>query len=170
METIKGILTSGITLIKRDGIKNVYQEDTTPKESGDILTIISLIETKLRKLIRKLPEHENEVNDAIENLLIGAGFDDKYLREKERIVYSSKAYEPDFVLNYLDLVIEGKYCKEERREKEIIAEINDYITAFKTKYENIIFVVYDNGVIRDEDQFKNDLEQKEHVVVKVIKH
>lgn len=129
-----------------------------------------MIETKLRKLIRNIPEHENEVNDAIENLFIGSGFDGKYLREKIRIVYSTKTYVPDFVLEYLNLVIEGKYCKVDRREKEIIAEINDYMTAFKTKYENIIFVVYDNGVIRDVDQFKDDLEIEENVVVLVIKH
>ena len=42
--------------------------------------------------------------------------------------------------------------------------------AFKTKYENIIFVVYDNGNIRDEEQFKNDLELQDNVVILIVKH
>lgn len=56
------------------------------------------------------------------------------------------------------------------REKEIIAEINDDILAYKTKYPNIIFVVYDSGFIRDVDKFKEDIEEAEGVVVNVVKH
>ena len=140
------------------------------KKTGEVLTIITLIQTKLRKVIRELPNNEKEINNRIEDLLIGANFDGKYEREKIKFSYSSKGYQPDFVLNYLNLIIECKYCKEKRRENEIIAEINDYIMAFKTKYENIIFVVYDNGNIRDEEQFKNDLELQDNVVILIVKH
>src|SRR2546430_13151265 len=37
--------------------------------------------------------------------------------------------------------IDMKLCKEPGREKEIIAEVNDDILAYQTKYGNILFVV-----------------------------
>ena len=67
-------------------------------------------------------------------------------------------------------VVETKFCDRVRREKEIIGEINDYIVAFKTKYPNLIFVVYDVGMIRDVNKFKESYEQKEAIVVIVVKH
>jgi len=58
-----------------------------------------------------------------------------------------------------------------QRKKEIISEINDDVIDYKTKYANRIFVVYDLGIIRDQEKFRNSLEENnEHVVVKVIKH
>lgn len=56
------------------------------------------------------------------------------------------------------------------REKEIIAEINDDILAYRTKYGNIIFGVYDLGYIRDVDRFAETLEGTEGVIVRVVKH
>jgi hypothetical protein len=56
------------------------------------------------------------------------------------------------------------------KEKAIISEINDDIIAYKTKYSNLIFVVYDIGIIRDQDLFRSGLEASENVVVKVVKH
>ena len=37
-------------------------------------------------------------------------------------------------------------------------EINADITAYSTKYERLLFVVYDLGVIRDEAEFRRDIE------------
>jgi hypothetical protein len=53
--------------------------------------------------------------------------------------------------------------------KEIIAEINDAIVAYKTKYHNLIFAVYDLGIIRDQDEFKNNFKRQGSAIVKVIK-
>ena len=52
----------------------------------------------------------------------------------------------------------------------IISEINDDIIAYKTKYENLVFVVYDLGMIRDVNRFKSSLEANEHVIVIIVKH
>ena len=70
----------------------------------------------------------------------------------------------------LDLVTEIKLCSREGREKEIIAEINDDILAYRTKYGNLLFVVYDLGFIRDTDRCGRSLEEHETVMVRVIKH
>lgn len=171
LETAKGLLEAGVDLIKRKGIKNVYKGKDTPKESSDIIKIISLIDNKLRKVIHKKPESEDDLNNAIESLFIGADLDGEYSRGKISFQYSSKSYTPDFVFDRISTVVDGKLCKSTDRLRKIIQEMNDYIMAFKTKYDNIIFVVYDLGIIRDVDQFREDiLQSHEHTIIKVIKH
>jgi len=171
LDTAKGMFESAIDQIKQKGIENVYEGKNPSNQSSDIVKIISLIDTKLRKFIRKIPEKEKEIQDALENLFIGADLDKEFTREKETIPYSSKSYIPDFVFKKINTIIEVKLCTSTTKEKEIISEINDDIIAYKTKYGNLIFVVYDLGIIRDQEKFRNSLEENnEQIVVKVIKH
>ena len=169
LNVAEGILKAGIVLIKRKGVKHVYEGRDTPKESSEIIKIISLIENKLRKLIRDPPKNEIEVQDKIESLFIGAGLDGQYTREIEHMPYSSKSYIPDFLFEKIKTVVEVKLCKTADKEKNIISEINDDIIAYKTKYPNLIFVVYDLGIIRDQDKFKNDIMNNEQVQVIIVK-
>lgn len=134
--------------------------------AGTILPYFSLSEHKLRKVIRTKPEREKEIQDQFENLLIGADID--FEREGPHIDYSSKAYIPDFSFNSIDLAVEIKLCKTE--EKTFIQQINDDILAYKTKFNNLLFIIYDLGVIRDVDTFKQSFEETENVIVHVIKH
>jgi len=166
----KGVLESGISLLERKGIESVYDGKDTPKEASELLKIVSLIENSLRKVIRDKPTKEKEVNDALEALFIGAGFDGEFSREKEHIEYSSKNYIPDFVFKRIETIVESKFCDKPEREKEMIGEINDDIVAYQTKYPNLIFVVYDVGVIRDADKFKEGIENQKSVIIKIIKH
>lgn len=166
LEAAEGILKAAIDLIERKGIENVHE----PEKSNEIVKVISLIDSKLRKLVREKPTKENDILDAVENLFIGAGLDKDFLREKMRIPYSSKTHVPDFVFPKISTIVEGKFCDDIDREKEIIAEINDDILAYKTEYANLIFVIYDLGVIRDQDQFKESIEAQENVILRIIKH
>jgi len=170
LDTARGLLEAGIEQIKRKGIENIFEGKDTPKESSEILKIISIIENKLRKLIRKIPANEKEVQDALENLFIGANLDEDFSRERERILYSTKTYIPDFVFKKISTVVEVKFCNKDSKEKEIIDEINADIIGYKTKYSNLIFVVYDISIIRDVDQFRKNIESNESVFLKVIKH
>lgn len=154
--------------LKRADLASVYQGKNTAPESSAILKIINIAERKLRKIIRGTPSREKEIQDAFENLLIGA--DIPYSRETEKIEYSSKTYTPDFTIQKIDLAIEIKLCASKDREKEIIAEINDDILAYQTKYGNLFFIVYDTGFIRDIDRFVSSFEENQNVIVKVIKH
>jgi hypothetical protein len=61
-------------------------------------------------------------------------------------------------------------CNRKDREKEIIAEINDDILAYKRKYGNLLFIVYDTGYIRDVDRFTGNFEDQDGVMVRVVKH
>jgi hypothetical protein len=169
LDIAQGLLESAVTLLKRRGIGNVYEGKNTPNEASEILKIVSLIENSLRKVIRKKPINEIEVQDAIETLFIGAGLDSDFVREKEHIEFSSKTYIPDFTFKKIDTIVEAKYCDKEGKEKALISQINDDIVAYQTKYQNLIFVIYDVGIIRDIDIFKNGIE-KQSIILKVIKH
>ncbi len=155
LETAKGILLAARDELARKELSDVYHGKNTGPEASTILKAINLAERKLRKVVRAVPDGETEVQDAFENLLVGA--DVPYSREAERIEYSSKTYTPDFSLQKSDLAIEIKLCNRKEREKEIIAEINDDILAYKTKYGNLLFVVYDTGFIRDVSPFYRPL-------------
>ena len=91
------------------------------------------------------------MQDAFETLIIGAEID--YSLETNSIEYSTKTYTPDFSFGRLDTALEMKLCNRPDREKEIIAEINDDILAYRQRYGNLIFIVYDIGHIRDVDRF-----------------
>ena len=164
----RGLLLAAKDELEEVEIGEVYKGKDTKPETSLILKIINLAEYKLRKVIRKEPSNEKEVQDAFENLLVGA--DISFSRETERIEYSSKTYTPDFTMERAGLAVEVKFCNRNGREKEIIAEINDDILAYKTKYGNIVFVIYDIGCIRDVERFSKTFEDQDGVVVRVVKH
>ncbi len=164
----KGLLLGAISYLKDREIADVYIKEESGIEASLVLKVLNIAEQKLRKVIREKPENEKQVQVAFENLLIGA--DIQYGREVDSIEYSSKTYTPDFSLEKIDLVVEIKLCNRGEREKELPEEINDDILAYKTKYKNLIFIVYDLGFIRDKDRFCGSFEEHENVSVKVIKH
>jgi hypothetical protein len=169
LDTAKGILQAALGQLERtDKIESLYQGKDSPPESSQIITIINLAEHKLRKVIRNLPSTEKDIQDAFENLLIGA--DIPYSRESDRIEYSSKNYQPDFTFEKIGLAIEIKYCGEKSREKELISEINDDVLAYQIKYPNVLFIIYDMGFIRDIDRFSGSFERHDHIIVRIIKH
>jgi hypothetical protein len=133
-----------------------------------IFEVINSIEQNLRKCFKKQPAVEIEVQDEVEKILSIRQV--KYARDTESFQYSSKGYKPDFVLEDFNAVIEIKLCNTKNDEKKIIAEINDDIQAYLSKYKLAVFFVYDVSVIRDVDLFKNDLTRNPKVLVCVIKH
>lgn len=165
--TARGILLAAADHLDRADLSSVYEGKDTAPESSLIMQVINLAGSPLRKVVRTTPKNEKEVQDAFENLLIGAGI--PYSREADRVEYSSKTYVPDFTLPKIDLAIDIKLCATPGREKDIIPDINDDILAYRTKYGNLLFVVYDVGQIRDVDRFTASLEQNQNVVVRVVK-
>jgi len=139
LESARGLLLAALDDLNRRGIAEVYNGKNTPPESSALVKIIGLIERKLRKAVRVKPEREKEVQDAFETLLVGA--DVVFDREADSIIYSSKTYKADFTFQPIDLAVDLKLCNRDDREKEIIAEINDDILAYKTKYGNVFFAV-----------------------------
>ena len=168
LEVAQGLFQSGINLIKRKGLNDIFEGKDTPKEASEIMRIVSIVENSLRKAIRNEPAKERDVQDALEVLFIGAGLE--FTREKEHVIFSSKTYIPDFVFKKIETIVEVKFCKKADDEKILIAQINDDIVAYRTKYPNLIFVIYDVGIIRNIDEFKEGFEKQDSVIVKVVKH
>lgn len=63
-----------------------------------------------------------------------------------------------------------KLSKSADKLKAIVDEINADVRAYGTQYERQLYVVYDLGMIRDEAEFKRDLEDAPGVSVLVVKH
>ncbi len=155
------------TLVLKSILENEigYAEDETQK-------LKDFIQGSLRKALFSPPDKELEVQNAFELLLLGRGLSKgiDYDRETGRVKTSGKESIPDFVFVPLDLSLEIKLLKSPQQSKAVIDEINADIRAYGTKYRRQIYVVYDLGNIRDDAEFKKDLETAAGVTVIVIKH
>lgn len=153
-------------------ILKAFLENIIEYKQDKILQIRDFLEANLRRATFKSPEKEVEVQDTIEQLLIGRGMEKgvDYDREVGRVKISIKEVVPDFILQKLGLALEVKLSKTSTKSKTIVDEINADIISYLKEYRSILFLVYDLGNIRDEAEFKGDLEIHEGVSVVVVKH
>ena len=68
----------------------------------------------------------------------------------------------------MNLCLEVKLSKSTDKIKSMVDEINADIRAYSKKYERQTYVIYDLGTIRDEAEFKRDLEAAPGVSVVVV--
>lgn len=131
----------------------------------------NFIKSRLRTVIFSRPEKEIEVQNAIESLLAGRGLNKgvDYDRETGKFEFSGKEYIPDFVIPKLQLCIEVKLLKENRKSK-VIEEISADVTAYGKQYIRQLFVIYDLGYIQNEAEFIRDIENAGNIKVIIIKH
>ena len=141
-------------------------------KNDEIKNLKYFLQSNLRKVIFQEPQKEVEVQDAIEKLFIGKGLAKgiDYGRETGRVNISIKEVVPDFIFYKLNLAIEVKLSKNKTKSKEIVDEINADIQSYGKEYSHQLYVVYDLGSIRDEEEFKNDLDNNENISLIVIKH
>jgi hypothetical protein len=132
----------------------------------------NFFEANLRRAIFEVPSQEREIQNSVEQLLIGRGLTKgvDYDREVGRVKVSIKEVVPDFVLPKLSLAIEVKLAKTDAKAKAIVDEINADIQAYGRSYAHVLFIVYDLGTIRDTLEFTRDLEAVAGVEVIVVKH
>ncbi len=137
-----------------------------------IQSLKDFFQANLRRVLFTQPECEVDVQNAVEQLLIGRGMEKgiDYDRETGRVKVSIKEVIPDFILPKLGTAIEVKLTKDKAKSKVIVDEINADIMSYGKDYTAIIFIVYDLGSIRDEVEFKRDLEIVYGVSVIIIKH
>lgn len=138
----------------------------------EIDNLENLIYKRFRSLFRNVPNNEKEVQNMLENLFIANNYDKgiDYDRETGKFMFSGREYIPDFIIPKFSLCIEVKILKESSKKSKIIEEINADITAYTKLYDSLIFIVYDIGVIRDETEFKRDIEASGNIKVLIIKH
>jgi hypothetical protein len=147
-------------------------ENKLDVKNEEILNLKNFFSSNLRKAVLQEPKNEIYMQDTIEQLLIGKGLSRgiDYDREVGRIKVSIKEYKPDFIFLKLDLALEVKLSKTKSKSKEIVDEINADIQAYGKKYSQLLFLIYDIGTIRDEEEFKNDIDNKTSIQVIVVKH
>ena len=138
----------------------------------EIFVLRDFLQSRLRSAIFKIPENERDVQDVIEQLLIGRGMQkgQDYDREVGRVKFSSKESVPDFIVLKLSLAMEVKFVKNAGRVREIVDEISADIASYSKTYRQLFFLIYDLGHIRNESEFRHDLEKAPNVSVIVIKH
>lgn len=120
-----------------------------------------------------MPERERDVQDVVEQLLIGKGMEKGlvYDRESGRVKYSAKEVIPDFNLPQLFTAIEVKLAKDRSKMGSVIDEINADIVAYAKAYRALVFVVYDvSGCIRDRAELRRDIEAADGVRAIIVKH
>lgn len=150
-------------------LKEESEKSKRAKRTLTINEVILEVTDKLRAIIREAPKNESEVQNAVEALFRIKDYD--FEREKVSFEYSTKSYQPDFTFKSLSLAIDVKLCNSKRDEKEIIDQINADIVGYRTKYTNLLFLVYDTGFIRDTKKFSEGIEKRNlNVHVRVIKH
>lgn len=152
------------------GSKSLKEEIKTPKSSASYFSQVATdIQNILRRLVRKSPSKEKEVQDHLEDLLASKEYE--FEREQVTIPYSTKYYKPDFTSDALSIAVDVKLCNSTDDEKKIIDEINADIPAYKQRYQYLLFVVYDVAVIRRLKDYTSGIEKNNpNVKVLVIKH
>jgi hypothetical protein len=153
-------------------ILKAYLTDRVGLRVDRVIELADFLQANLRRGMLRTPERERDVQDAIEVLLIGHGLEKgtDYDREVGRVKVSSKEVIPDFVLAPLKLAVEVKLLKDASAAARVVDEINADILSYGKTYESIVFVVYDLGTVRDELEFRRDLESTSGVRVVVVKH
>lgn len=132
----------------------------------------NFIRTKLRSALFSFPEKEIDIQNALESLFIGRGWSKgiDYDREAGKFNFSGREYIPDFIIPNLRLAIEVKLIRKGRKSK-IIEEINADVSAYSKQYSKQMYIIYDLGEIRDEIEFRRDIELlDDDIRVLVIKH
>jgi hypothetical protein len=68
------------------------------------------------------------------------------------------------------MVLEVKFCNREGKLPALVDEMNADIVAYSTTYERVWFLIYDIGLIRDEDEIIQGLQKSENVKCAIVKH
>lgn len=145
-----------------------YLRTQTQLPKRQLMAIIDIIKSNLRLSIFNEPNDEKEIQNTLEIIFRSRGLD--YRRESPPIQYSSKSFIPDFSFESLNLALEVKFCNSYSKMKDIIDEINADIPAYQTRYTSAVFVIYDLGHIRDEQEFRTSIESNPNVYVIIQKH
>lgn len=130
------------------------------------------LRSNLRKAMHAEPKSELDIQNAVENLLIGKGMQKGigYDRETGRVKHAGKESIPDFVFPNERMVLEVKFCNRDGKLSTIIDEMNADIISYSTVYDRVWFLIYDMGFVRDEDEIIQGLQKKEHVWCSIVKH
>jgi hypothetical protein len=93
-----------------------------------------------------------------------------FTRDQEVAPVAARASKPDFVLPSLDVALEVKLAHEKHSEGAIQEEIMADVSAYKTKWKRLVFVVYDTGVVHDPAKMREENMKHFGVNIMIVKH
>ena len=142
MTIFQSVLTSTRLLIATLEGNYDYVED-------EINNLENFINSKIRLMFTETPKSEKEVQDNLERLFIGNNMNKgvDYDRETGKFNFSGREYIPDFIFPNLKTCLEVKLLREKAKKSKTIEEINADITAYSKQYNEILFLIYDIGVL-----------------------
>lgn len=142
--------------------------DSFTTEDVVIDKVKNAIEKGLRKSIgdRKI-EKEFEVRDIIDGLLTVAGYD--FQKETPENKFSAKRFRPDLTSESLSTVIEVKLIKIKGDVSKSVEGLSADIEPYKSRFKNILFVVYDLGFVNDVDEYCKDFRKIDRVDILLVK-
>ena len=149
-----------------------FLESATGVSDDEFLELREFLASRLRSAVFRKPDHESQIQDTIEALLVGRGMQkgQDYDREVGRVKVATKESVPDFIIPKLSLAMEIKLVKRADRAKTIVDEINADIASYSKRYRSLLFVVYDLGHIRNVAEFRFGFETNPDTHVVVVKH
>ena len=111
--------------------------DQLPGGIGRAFGIVEFFHANLRRAVIRTPQRERDVQDVVEQLLIGRGYEKgiDYDREVGRVKVSSKEVIPDFIMTPANLAIEIKLLKDQKQIGNLVDEINADIAAYLMRYK-----------------------------------
>jgi len=142
------------------------------EKTPEPLKILDFLKTKVRSAVLEEPKKEKDIQNVVEQLLIGRGLTKghDYDREVGRVKTSAKEVIPDFIFPKSGLALEIKLFKTSSQRSSLIDEINADIHAYSQSYAMLAFLIYDLGNIRDEAEFKQGLDNQKNVFLRIVKH
>jgi len=153
------------------GVYEHLSEDTgvIRLRSPGAIDLETAIERALRPSFRRgRPESETDVQDSVQDILNSLGV--RHVRDKEVASIGPRASRPDFTIDDMDLAIEVKLASPKHAPGKVQEEINADVSAYRTKWQHLLFVVYDLGVIDDPYQMRQENLKHYGVSVVVVKH
>lgn len=140
--------------------------------SASLSELQDLLAVNLRKVIFQKPERELEIQNAVETLLVGRGYQKAiyYDREAGKFKYSGKEFIPDFIFPTLKLALEVKLIREKANISQCIEEMSADTSAYLSAYDQLLFCVYDLGALRDIHEFQEGIQKQSGVRICVVKH
>ncbi|MCJ2059815.1 hypothetical protein MKL09_25205 [Methylobacterium sp. J-048] len=141
-------------------------------KTASLSELQDLLSANLRKVIFARPDREVEIQNAIETLLVGRGYQKAvdYDRETGKFKFSGKEFIPDFIFPTVGTALEVKLIRERAHVSKCIEEMSADIPAYLSKYADILFCVYDLGEIRDVNEFQEGIAKQPGVRICVVKH
>ena len=149
-----------------------FLESATGVSDDEFVELREFLASRLRSAVFRTPDHERQIQDTIEALLVGRGMQkgQDYDREVGRVKVATKESVPDFIIPRLSLAMEIKLVKKADRAKTIVDEINADIASYSKRYRRLLFVVYDLGHIRNVAELRLGFETNPDTHIVVVKH